>query len=168
MYQGVTPAPDSTFVKDLKAFDPLLRVRFERRMERFVITKRRAFGDDFNVLVVQTDDGEFRQPDRRDIMMLYEGDLWRHGGVDARIRRGEEHMKEHQEKLDREIREESLARTRDSKIQLGNAYRKTFNEGSKAPELRRINLNRKGLTVEEIRAARAVGRDPWNQEATAA
>jgi hypothetical protein len=167
MYQGVTPAPDSAFVKDLKAFDPLLRVRFERRMERFVITKRRAFGDDFNVLVVQTEDGQFRQPDQRDIKHLYAGDLWRHGGVDARIRRGEEYMKNEQEKLDKEISEESLARTRDSKIQLSNTYRKTFNDGSKAPELRRIELNRKGLTIDEIRAARAVGRDPWNQEATA-
>jgi hypothetical protein len=167
MYQGVTPAPDSTFVKDLRAFDPLLRVRFERRMERFVITKRRAFGDDFNVLVVQTDDGGFRQPDRRDIQMLYEGDLWRHGGVNARIRRGEEHMKEFQEKQDREIEQESLARTRDSKIQLSNAYRKTFNDGSKAPELRRIELNRKGLTINEIRSARAAGQDPWKERKAA-
>jgi len=161
MYQGVTPAPDSTFVKDLRSFDPLLRVRFERRMERFVITKRRAFGDDFNVLVVQTDDGQFRQPDRRDILALYEGDLWRHGGVNERIRRGEEHMKEYQEKQDREIEQESRARTVDSKIQLSNAYRKTFNDGSKAPELRRIELNRKGLTINEIRSARAAGQDPW-------
>lgn len=168
MYQGVTPVPDSGFVKDLKAFDPKLRVRFERHMERFVITKRRAFGPDFNVLVVQTDDGEFRQPDRRDLMALWEGDLWRHGGVDARIRRGEEHMQEFQQKQDREIEEESRARTRDSKIQLSNAYRKTFNDGSKAPELRRVELNRRGLTAEQIRSARAAGKDPWNQEATAA
>jgi hypothetical protein len=148
-------------VKDLREFDPLLRVRFERRLERFVVTKRRAFGDDFNVLVVETEDGQFRQPDRRDIKALYDGDLWRHGGVQERIRSGEERMKKHEEDRDKEIEEESRARTLDSKIQLGNAYRKTFNEGSKAPELRRIELNRRGLTIEEIRSARAAGQDPW-------
>jgi len=168
MYQGVTPAPDRTFVKDLREFDPQLRVTFSRPLEKFVISKKRAFGSDFVVLVVATDDNEFRQPDQRDIRALYDGDLWRHGGVGARIRRGEEHMQNYREREDHEIDEETRARTRDSKIQLSNTYRKTFNEGSKSPEFRRVDLNQKGLTVEQIRAARAAGRDPWNQEATAA
>jgi hypothetical protein len=161
MYEGIAPVPDRVFVKDLKVFDPELRVTFHRPIGKFVVSKRRAIGSDFVVLVIETDDGQFRMPDQRDIKALYNGDLWRHGGVKERIRSGEEHMKAYRDKEEKEIETETRARAADSKIQLSNAFRKTFNEGSKAPELRRVDLNQKGLTVEQIRSARAAGQDPW-------
>jgi hypothetical protein len=162
MYYGVPPVPDWVFVRDLREFDPQLRIRFERRFEKFVISKKRAFGDDFNVLVVQTDNGAFRQPDQRDIKKLYDGDLWRHGGVKERVRRGEEQMLEAEPKGIANAEDELKARTRENKIQLSNAYRKTFNEGSKAPELRRIDVqNPRARTIEQIKSARAAGKDPW-------
>jgi hypothetical protein len=150
------------FVRDLREFDPQLRIRFERRFEKFVITKRRAFGDDWNVLVVQTDNGDFRQPDQRDIKKLYDGDLWRHGGVKERIRSGEEKMLAAQPKDIANAEDELKARTRENKIQLSNAYRKTFNDGSKSPEIRRIDVqNPRARTVEQIKSARTAGKDPW-------
>jgi hypothetical protein len=162
MYYGVPPVPDWVFVRDLREFDPHLRIRFERRFEKFVISKRRAFGDDFNVLVVQMDNGAFRQPDQRDIKKLYEGDLWRHGGVKERIRRGEEKMQEAEVKSAANAEDELKANTRENKIQLSNTYRKAFNEGSKAAEIRRIDVqNPRARTVEQIKSARAAGKDPW-------
>ncbi len=39
MHRGMTPSPDSGFVKDLKTFDPKLEIAFDRRYDAFVITQ---------------------------------------------------------------------------------------------------------------------------------
>lgn len=162
MYAGVPPSPDPVFVRDLKTFDDKLRLQFSRQLGKFVVTKQRAFGDDFIVLVVQSDDGGFRHPDQRDIKQLYAGDLWRHGGVKERIRKGEEQMLGAEQKDIDNATDELKARTREDKIQLSKAYRRAFNEGSKASEVRRIDVkNPRGRTADQIKSARAAGKDPW-------
>lgn len=161
MYQGIPPNPDPTFVKRLHEFDPLLRVQFDKHSERFVVTKRRAYGNDFVVHVIQCDDGTFRPPDMRDIKALYWGDLWRHGGVRERIRSGEERYARQEREQQQRAKDEFRAAAREDKIQLSNTYRKAFNEGSKAPEFRRVDVKSGGLTVQQIKDARAAGRDPW-------
>lgn len=167
MYQGVPPKPDWAFVKALKEFDPKLDVVFDRVAERFIIRKQRAWGKPWGVLLVETADCRFRQPDQRDIKMLYDGDLWRHGGVKEHILRGEERMKAHQEKQERDNVEEIKNAGRDDKIQLSNTWRKATNQGSKAPEFRKLDDIRKpgALTIGEIRTAKAAGRDPWRKVA---
>jgi hypothetical protein len=163
MYKGVTPVADWAFVKQLKEYDSKLSIVFDRGVERFIVCRQRAYGKPWGVLVIQTDDGAFRQPDGRDIKRLYEADLWKNGGVDARIRRGEKTMWEHEDKLEADSKEHFRALSRENKIQLMNTYRKATNTGSKAPEFRRIEDIRKpgALTLSQIRAARAAGRDPW-------
>jgi hypothetical protein len=163
MYKGVPPVPDRAFVKTLKEYDNKLDIVFDRMAERFIIRRQRAFGQPWGVLLVETDDAQFRQPDGRDMRKLYEADLWKNGGVDARIRRGEQTMWDYEEKLERDTREHFRAVSRDNKIQLKNTYRKATNMGSKAPELRKIEEVRKpgALTLDQIKAARAAGRDPW-------
>jgi len=163
MYQGVTPAPDWAFVKKLREFDSKLQVTFDRRYERFIISKKVAFGSPFGVLAVNDEFGGFRQPDDRDIRTLYNGDLWRHGGVKERIRSGEETLRAHKEKEDRDTTQAFKERSRDDAIQLRNTYRKATNSGSKTPEFRRVDVKSGGKTLEEIRAARAAGQDPWEK-----
>lgn len=166
MYQGVTPVPDKAFVKDLKQFDSRLDVVFDRVAERFIIRKDRGWGKPWGVLLVETQSGAFRQPDQRDIKRLWEGDLWRHGGVDAHIRRGEERMKAAEEKEEKDAEDTIKQATREDRIQLSNTFRKATNQGSKAPEFRRVEVqNSRALTVEQIKAARAAGRDPWAKAA---
>jgi len=161
MYKGIPPTPNPEFVKDLKVFDPKLDVKFDRISERFVITKSRSFGNPFIVLVVAGAEGEFRQPNQSDIKALHEGDLWRHGGVEARVRKGEEYMRRHrfeeQQKITQELRERSL----DDKIQLKNTYRKATNQGSKSPEFQKLPYRNPGLTAAQINKAREAGIDPW-------
>jgi len=161
MFKGIPPVPDSAFVQKLKEFDPGLDIVFNRRFGKFVIRKKKAFGKPFGLLVVQTDNGEFRQPDIRDIKTLYDGDLWRHGGVKKRIVDGEERAARLREKESADVTDELRAVSRDSKIQLRNTFRKATNTGSKQPEFRRVILKPRGLTLDQIRAARAIGQDPW-------
>lgn len=166
MYQGVTPVPDSTFVKDLKQFDSRLDVTFDRVAERFIIRRDRGWGKPWGVLLVETEDGRFRQPDQRDIKHLWDGDLWRHGGVEARIRRGDVRRDEYEDKLTKDADDELRAITKENKIQLSNTFRKATNQGSKTPEFRRVEVkNSRALTLKEIRTARAAGRDPWAKAA---
>lgn len=167
MFKGVKPTPDPAFVKALKEYDSKLDIIFDRMAERFIIRRQRAYGMPWGVLLVETEDEQFRQPDQRDIKKLYEADLWKNGGVDARIRRGEQTMWDYEEKLERDSKDTFRAMSRENKIQLSNTYRKATNQGSKAPELRRIEDIRKpgALTLREIRAAKAAGRDPWGKVA---
>lgn len=138
MYQGVPPTPTREFVKELKQFDNKLGIDFSRQLERFVIHRQRAFGDSVIVWVVDAENGGFRHPDQRDLQALYNADLWRHGGVRERVRKGEEYMLSYQENLDRKAREELRDITKDNKIQLRNTIRRATNEGNKGPEFRRI------------------------------
>ena len=166
MYTGVAPVPDWAFVKELKQFDSKLDIVFDRMAERFIIRRDRGWGKPWGVLVIETMDGNFRQPDQRDIKKLWEGDLWKHGGVKEHIRRGEEKMLNHKEKQTKDAEDELRAVTRDNKIQLSNTFRKASNQGSKAPEFRRVEVkNSRALTAEQIRSARQRGVDPWSKAA---
>lgn len=167
MYQGVPPVPDRVFVKDLKQFDSRLDIVFDRVLERFIVRRDRGWGKPWGVLLIETPDRQFRQPDQRDIKRLWEGDLWRHGGVEAHIRRGEERMKAAQEKEMRDAVDEIRQRSREDKVQLSNVWRKATNQGSKAPEFRKLSEIKpsNALTIDQIRAARSEGRDPWEKVA---
>lgn len=167
MYQGVTPVPDRQFLKDLKLFDDKLDVEFNREYERFVVIRKRAYGDPFVVWVVDSEHGQFRQPDQRDINALFYADLWRHGGVRGRIQRGEKYMADYAEKEDRDAAQDLRDITKDSKYQLRNTFRKATNEGGKSSEFARINVKPKGLTAAQIREARSSGRDPWESRKVA-
>jgi len=168
MYQGVPPQVDSTFLKKLREFDDKLFVRFDRVSEKFYILRKKTVGPAAAVLVVETPEKAFRQPDDRDIAKLYWGDLWRHGGVDEHVRRGEQKMLDYHRKLEMDAEEELRYATRENKIQLSNIYRKAYNLGSKSPELRRVNVKGPGKTIEEIKASRAAGRDPFSKVSKAA
>lgn len=162
MYQGIPPNVDTKFLGDLKRYDRKLNVIFSREAERFVIVRERAWGPPFQLFLVENEDGSFRQPDNRDIFVLAISDLWKNRQeANDRIRDGENAMQAYQEKEERDQRDEFRAIARDNKIQLKNTYRKASNQGSKAPEFRRINVGGRGLTLDQIKQARAAGADPW-------
>jgi len=139
-------------------------VEFSREAHRFVIAKPRAHGPAWQLHLVESDTGDFRQPDERDIARLWLGDLWRHGGVRDRIRKGQEYMEDYKAREDRKINEEFRETSRDNKIQLKRMHRRDIlGDGKGNAEFRRVDPNRKGLTVEEIRRARSQGSDPWAQ-----
>ena len=168
LYQGIPPTPDRSFVRQLKEFDKTLDVVFNRRARRFMIVKERAYGAPYTLMLVEAEDGGFRHPDQRELHALFYGDLWRHGGHKERIRKGEERAVAHQAKQEKDIDQEFRDITADNKIQLRNTWRKATNQGSKAPEFARLAYRNPGLTVDQIRTARASGQDPWARTAKVA
>ncbi len=156
MYIGVTPSPDPAFVKELKRYDRYLYVEFDRELERFVIRRETAIKPHPKLWIVRDSiSGGFRQPDKRDLDVLVAGDLWRGGGVKARILQGERAMEDARRKQERHVREELDHATRDNKLQLAGAYHRAFNLGKWGGAFRRIEPKTRGVSVKQIRKDRS-------------
>jgi len=110
--------PDHVFLRDLKTLDKRLDVMWNRDIERFVITFKRATGDPVSLFVVKRDeDGGFRQPDNRDILFLKRHDLSR-TSLNAYLNEISAYMEGYREKKRREAAENFRDMTKDDKIQL--------------------------------------------------
>jgi len=145
MYEGLTPSPDSTFVRKLREFDPKLEVRFSRRHGRFIITQPRVTKPErpAEVWMINEEDGGFRQPDSRDLKILFGGDLHR-VSVEERIKKGEAYMSGYDEKQKKDVKDEIRNRTKDGKIQLKQMYYKMGNLGKAPAPFRKIVKKPKG------------------------
>jgi len=129
MYTGVPPVPDHAFVRRLREFDPELYVEFDRAMERFVIRQRaKALQRPLDVIVVQSDDGDFRQPDSRELKALFGSDI-RRISLEERQRRSADYMRDYKDRQERNAADDLMHATRLDKIQLVKTYQRAANEG---------------------------------------
>lgn len=136
-YYSSEPAPDRAFMKELKRLDKRLGCKYRRDIKRFVITWERSWGPVGECLVVKDETGGFRQPDRRDLLILCEGDLHRTDLRD-RIVRADAYMQEWREKEEKREHDEIRNQTKDDKLQLAKAYRQAFNRGVKGDPFRKV------------------------------
>ena len=100
------------------------------------------------ILLIKSEDGGFRQPDKRDLIKLFESDTHR---VDAhtQIKFAAEYMEKVREKEKKKRRDTIREMTKDDKLQLapkiarltGGKFNSTF---------RRIDLKQRGQTVDEL------------------
>jgi len=68
---------------------------------------------------------------------------------------------------ERRAKETLREASRDDRRQLKNTWRKACNLGKGNADFRRVEIERKGLTIEQIRAAKASGQDPWASQKVA-
>jgi hypothetical protein len=137
-------SPDRVFMQRLKGLDPRLGCRYEPGHHHFVITYKRAIGEDVPVMLIEGVNGMFRQPDDRDILKLQESDLHR-VPLHDRLRQVAAYMEKDRE--DRALRRkaEIKDRTKDDHIQLSRTIGKIDrNNGGKSMPYRRIDLRPKG------------------------
>lgn len=135
--------PDPNFTKRLKQLDPRLGCRFRHDLRKFAITFDRVVGPPAEVLIVRSEGGDFRQPDKRELDVLCEGDLHK-TDIKTRLDKADNYMREYRRDQQKEVESRIDLATKDDKIQLKNAYRKSFNLGSKQSEFRRIQPKPKG------------------------
>lgn len=135
--------PDPAFTKKLKELDPRLGCKFRHDLRRFAVTFDRAVGSPAEVLIVKGEYGEFRQPDERELKVLNDGDLQK-TDIRTRLDRADNYMRDYRKKQEKEISDRIDLATKDDRIQLKNAYRKSFNTGGKPSEFRRIIHKPKG------------------------
>ena len=142
--------PDRFFMKQLKAIDDRLGVRFREDLERFVITWEKIYGPPDEIMVVSKP--HFRQPDRRELTFLCSGDLHR-SDMRERLQKTAYYFEKHRADEEAYQADEIRNMTKDDKIQLANAFRHTYNTGGKPSAIRRITPPVKGKTIEELRTA---------------
>ena len=139
--------PDRFFMKQLKALDNRLGCRFREDLNRFVITWEKIYGPPDEIMVVSK--SHFRQPDNRELMFLSDGDLHR-TDMRERLEKTAHYFEQYRKKEEEYQADEIRNMTKDDKIQLANAFRKTFNTGGKASAFRRIVPKHKGKSANEL------------------
>jgi len=147
--------PDPAFTKRLKELDPRLGCKFRRDLRRFAVTFDRVVGPPNEVLIVKGERGEFRHPDQRELKVLCDGDLHR-TDMKTHLDKAENYMRDYREKEDAHVADEIRNRTKDDKLQLVNAYRKSFNtSGKPLPAFRKINVvsKRKKVKIKKASAS---------------
>jgi len=132
------PEPDKSFMRDLKSMDRRLAVKWNHDVGNFIVTYDRGHGEPVNIHRVNRDDGGFRQPDKRDLMILKGGDLAQGDDLNNRISKlaymSDRIRKEQRRKAKSEIRD----MTKDNKLQLKRFLADKTNEGKGNAEFRRV------------------------------
>ena len=130
------------FLKDLKLLDNRLDCEYDIEVERFVITYERATGGPVPVLIVGMNEGYFRQPDKRDIEMLWRGDNARISPKE-RILRTAKYMEDYRETRRRYMADEIRAMTKDGVNQLKPKLDRLRGSGKGNATFRRIDRKKK-------------------------
>ncbi|KKN52254.1 hypothetical protein LCGC14_0614740 [marine sediment metagenome] len=152
VWNGLTPAPDTGFVRKLRDFDPTLRVQFSRQLGKFIITQPSNLSGRTLAAVVEGEDcnnSGFRQPDMRDVRVLHEADFQRKA-ADQRILEGEEYMLGFQDDFDDKVAQELRECTVDDKIQLVNTYNRASNSGKGVTAYRQVTPKAKGKVYKNL------------------
>lgn len=135
--------PDRVFMRRLKALDKRLGCEYAWGHGHFVITYKRANGDDVPLFIVEAEDGGFRQPDRRDLDFLMKADLERES-IRERLDRTAKYMEDVRAQKRRTVKNEIRDMTKDSKIQLSSILSRMAGGGKGNATFRRITHKPKG------------------------
>lgn len=132
----IAPSPSRSFMKDLRSMDRRLSLKFNGN--HFIICYDRGFGEPVNVLRIQTDDGNFRQPTSRDLEVLKGGDLASGESMDLRLKKLAYACYEMREQTKRKHRENIRDWTKDDKNYLMNKIGRVAGQGKPRPAFRPI------------------------------
>lgn len=147
-YQGITPTPDSGFIRKLKDISPKLGCEFSREHARFVITCQAELSGRYELFMVNGDEGGgFRYPDNRDILAVQEADRYVKSRR-QRMRDADEYMRKHREDEEKSENDDIRNMTKDGKHQLIRAYTKDFNLGKCESTYRKVSARPKGRVTE--------------------
>ena len=124
----MSPSPTGTmasFPKRLKEIDKDLNCQWNPKTERFTIHQKtdNPMLPNPVICVVETEGGEFRHPDLRDIDLLQQANI-RKEGPKARMKRVAEYMIDEREKDRKNAKNMIREQTVDNKTQLVNAFSK--------------------------------------------
>jgi hypothetical protein len=133
MYQA-----DRVFLKRLKELDPRLICEFGREAQRFLIKYKRPVGEPLIVLKIETENGEFRQPDNRDIEKLKKYDTHR-VSLKTILDASATYLESWRSRHRRNTRMEFRDRTKEDKIQLMNIMKRITGSYKPAGTFRQVN-----------------------------
>lgn len=131
------PSVDRSFVKDLKSLDKRLSTKFNG--QNFIVCYDRGHGEPVNVLRIQGEGGTFRQPDKRDLIVIKGGDLAEGPKMELRLKEAAYRAELQQREVKRKRYGEIRDMTKDSRRQLEKAYIQATNQSKGNATFRRID-----------------------------
>jgi hypothetical protein len=138
---------DRSFMKDLSLIDKRLGCKFNGN--HFVITYDRGHGEPVNILRVKHEDGGFRQPDRRDLEILRQGDLASGENMNTRLSKLAYASYTIREDMKRKNKENIRNITKDDKHFLMNKIGRIIGQGKPRPAFRQVTpKNPKNVMVQ--------------------
>lgn len=135
--------PERGFLRNLKNLDRRLDCVFRPEHGHFVIRYDRGYGEPVNLHMVKRDDGGFRQPDMRDLKVIYDGDMTNKKPELELAKRAYELLSVREESK-RKSKEAFRDMTKDDHIQLMNAFQKAHGVGKNKAAFRPIPYKPKG------------------------
>lgn len=130
------PTPDRVFMKRLKLLDRRLGVKWNGA--NFVITYDRGYGDPVNLILVQDEKGNFRQPDERELAALHGSDMERQPPRE-RVAMLAKMQTDYLERKRLQAKSNIRDMTKDGKIQLKRAFDQYTGAGKNNSAFRRVN-----------------------------
>ncbi len=136
-----SPTVERGFMKNLKNLDRRLGVKFNG--DNFVITYDRGYGEPVNLHTVKRDDGGFRQPDNRDLKVIYDGDM-SNKRPEVELQKRAYELLSVREESKKKSKEMFRDMTKDDRIQLMNAFQKAHGVGKNKAAFRPVTYKPKG------------------------
>ncbi len=130
------PEIDRSFKRDLKNIYGRLDTKFNG--QHFVVTYDRGHGQPVNILRIQGEGGSFRQPDKRDLIVIKGGDLAEGPKMETRLREAAYRAEKQQEDAKRKAHENIRDMTKDDRRYLSQKIGQITNQGKCNSSLRRI------------------------------
>jgi hypothetical protein len=131
------PEVDRSFKRDLKSLDSRLGAKFNG--QHFVITYDRGYGEPVNILRIKGEGGSFRQPDKRDLMVIKGGDLAEGEKMDTRLQKAAYASELIRREARRKAKENIRDMTKDNRNQLEKAFLQRTNLSKGNAVFRRID-----------------------------
>ena len=140
---GGGPALDDLFLKRLKRIDKRLDIHWSDLPERWLMVYDKGGNNFVNMFLIETEDGQYRNPDKRDLVRIRVADLATKS-VEQRLRESAEYMAEVRLKDRKDAKDNIRYATLDNKIQLMQAFSKAagYSKGNSA--FRRIQAKARG------------------------
>lgn len=135
--------PERGFLRNLKSMDKRLDCVFRPEHEHFVITYQRPYGEPVNLHCVKASDGGFRQPDNRDLKVIYDGDM-SNKRPEVELQKRAYELLSVREESQKKSKEMFRDMTKDDRIQLMNAFQKAHGVGKNKAAFRPVTYKPKG------------------------
>ena len=135
--------PDSHFMEKLKSLDPKLDCVYNPTTEKFNITFQRVTGNPVPIIQVSSETGGYRQPDRRELYILGDGDMEKQSRREH-LNKASKYFTDYRAKQAKDAKDNIRDLTKDGKNQLKQAFGRLSGSGKENSTFRRIEPKARG------------------------
>lgn len=143
IYSATGPALDDLFLRRLKRIDKRLDMYWSEAPERWVMAYEKPDKTLVNMFIIETEDHEYRHPDKRDLVRIKAADLVAKDAV-TRQREAAQYMIDTREKDRKRAKDNIRDMTRDDRVQLMQAFARLSGSGKGNSAFRRVQARARG------------------------